>query len=136
MDDDHADPESTGQLHHVELYSSQLESSYQFWNWLLGELGYEQKNSFEQGYSWEKGPLYIVLAAAPEDETFSRQTPGLNHIAFHAASREQVDELTTMVERRDDSKLLYREQHPDAGGYYALYCQSPDGMKLEVVGPP
>ena len=136
MEEDHADPGCAGQLHHVELYSSRLESSCQFWDWLLGELGYERKNSFEDGYSWEKGPTYIVLAAASEDDTFDRQTPGLNHIAFHASSREQVDELTAGVERREDSTVLYRDQHPYAGGYYALYCENLDGVKLEVVGPP
>lgn len=69
------------------------------------------------------------------DQPFDRRTPGLNHLAFHAASREQVDDLTAAVRERDDTTLLYEDQHPYAGGYYALYFEAPEGLKVEVVAP-
>ncbi|QLG29233.1 VOC family protein [Halorarum halophilum] len=136
MEYDHADPEHAGRLHHVELYASDLDASVDFWGWLLGELGYEPKNEWDAGRSWVNGPTYVVLARADEsDLPFDRRAAGLNHLAFHAASREQVDELTAGVRERDDASVLYEDRHPFAGGYYALYCEDPEGLKVEVVGP-
>lgn len=136
MEYDNGDPEHAGHLHHVELCTSDLESSIDFWEWLLGVLGYEPKSDWEGGRSWIKGPTYIVLKRATNSEQrFDRRTPGLNHLAFHANSREQVDEMTASIRERGDSTVLYEEQHPYAGGYYALYCEDPEGIKVEVVGP-
>ena len=136
MDHDHADPERAGQLHHVELYASDLDASVDFWDWLLGELGYEPKEEWDGGRSWVNGPTYVVLVRAADiDRPFDRRSPGLNHLAFHAASREQVDELTAGVRERGDATVLYEDRHPFAGGYYSLYCEDPEGVKVEVVGP-
>jgi catechol 2,3-dioxygenase-like lactoylglutathione lyase family enzyme len=134
-DHDHGDPEHAGGIHHVELYASDIDASMAFWGWLLGELGYEPKNDWSGGRSWINGPTYVVLVDADEEAEFDRNAPGLNHLAFHAASRAQVDDLTDAIREREDAELLYEDQHPHAGGYYALYCEDPEGMKVEVVGP-
>lgn len=136
MGSDHADPTHAGQLHHVELCCADLPSAVDFWDWLLSELGYEPKNSWEGGQSWINGPTYIVLKEAGDsDHAFDRQAPGLNHLAFHAASRAQVETITDGVRERADVSVLYDDQHPYAGGYYALYCEDPEGVKVEIVGP-
>ncbi|GAA0191609.1 VOC family protein [Halobaculum roseum] len=133
---DHGDPGREGQLHHVELYAAELDAVTPFWDWLLGELGYEPKEEWDGGRSWVNGPTYLVLVEADRPtERFDRTAPGLNHLAFHAASREQVDRLADGVRERADASLLYGDRHPFAGGYYALYCESPDGLKVEVVAP-
>ncbi|WP_313694950.1 VOC family protein [Halorarum halobium] len=135
-DYDHADPDHAGGLHHVELYASDLDASLPFWDWLLGELGYEPKKDWESGRSWINGPTYVVLVRAGEtDHPFDRRAAGLNHLAFHAGSRAQVDDLTDGVRERDDASVLYEDRHPYAGGYYALYCEDPEGVKVEIVGP-
>ena len=136
MQEDHADPDRAGQLHHVELYASDLVASVDFWGWLLGELGYEPKREWDGGRSWQNGPTYVVLASTERtDRPFDRREPGLNHVAFHAGSRERIDRITAGVRERDDAAVLYEDQHPFAGGYYALYCEDPEGLKVEVVGP-
>jgi catechol 2,3-dioxygenase-like lactoylglutathione lyase family enzyme len=132
---DHADPEQAGRLHHVELCTADLTGAVEFWGWLLGALGYEPKDRWDGGRSWVNGPTYVVLERAGSGRPFDRHAPGLNHLAFHGEAREQVDELTDGVRRRDDATLLYEDQHPYAGGYYALYCEGPDGVKVEVVAP-
>lgn len=129
-----------GHLHHVELYASDLDTSIAFWEWLLDELGYEPYQDFEGGRSWKFGPTYLVLVQADEeylDEPYHRCRPGLNHLAFHAESREQVDEIAAAVRERDDSTLLYGEDHPYAGGpdYYAAYFEDPERIKVEIVAP-
>ncbi|WP_101297653.1 VOC family protein [Halegenticoccus soli] len=136
MSYDHADPEHAGHLHHVELYASDLDASADFWGWLLGELGYEPKDEWEGGRSWVRGPTYLVLVqAGSPDLPFDRRAPGINHLAFHAASRERVDDITAGVREREDATVLYEDRHPFAGGYYALYCEDPEGIKVEIVGP-
>lgn len=136
MEYDHADPDCAGRLHHLELYASDFERSVAFWDWLLSELGYDPKNDWDGGRSWRCGPTYVVLVQAGDsDHPFDRRGPGLNHVAFHAASREQVDDLTAGVRERPDASVLYEDRHPFAGGYYALYCEDPEGIKVEVVGP-
>lgn len=137
MDDyDHADPDRSGQLHHVELYADEFETARAFWGWWLSSLGYDQKNVWESGVSWINGPTYIVLVDTDVSRPpFDRDAPGLNHLAFHTDSQETVDKLTAGVRERADTRVLFEDQHPYAGGYYALYCESPQGVKLEAIAP-
>jgi catechol 2,3-dioxygenase-like lactoylglutathione lyase family enzyme len=62
---------------------------------------------------------------------------GLNHLAFRGTSREQVDQIVSWL-RSSGHTLLYEDRHPFAGGpdYYAVFCEDPDRIKLEVVAPP
>lgn len=46
-----------------------------------------------------------------------------------------MDALTACVRERGDATVLYEDEHPHAGGYYALYCEGPEGVKVEVVAP-
>ncbi len=59
---------------------------------------------------------------------------GLNHLAFHAASRAQVDDVTVKLKARG-VPILYADRHPYAGGpdYYAVFFEDPDRMKVEVT---
>jgi catechol 2,3-dioxygenase-like lactoylglutathione lyase family enzyme len=133
------DDARAGLLHHVELYASDFEASVAFWDWFLGELGYDRKNDWEGGRSWQRGPSYLVLVDAPEeyaDEGYHRRHPGLNHLAFHAASRDYVDAMTEKLRRRG-RPILYEDDHPHAGGpdTYAVYFEDPERIKVELVAP-
>ncbi|WP_377435808.1 VOC family protein [Peribacillus sp. YIM B13477] len=61
---------------------------------------------------------------------------GLNHLAFHATSRQQVDEIARKLRGRGVT-ILYADKHPFAGGndHYAVYFEDPDWMKVELVAP-
>lgn len=133
------DETRAGLLHHVELYASDFETSVSFWEWFLGELGYEAYQDWADGRSWKCGPTYLVLVRAPEehaDEGYHRRHPGLNHLAFHAESRSQVDELTRKLRERGVT-ILYDDDHPYAGGpdHYAVYFEDPERIKVELVAP-
>jgi catechol 2,3-dioxygenase-like lactoylglutathione lyase family enzyme len=128
-----------GLLHHIELYVSDLERSAAFWGWLLAELGYEPHQSWADGRSWKRGPAYMVLVQAAErhlDPPYHRRRVGLNHLAFHAGSRAEVDRLTAELRRRGVS-ILYADRHPHAGGVesYAVFFEDPDRIKIEVAAP-
>jgi catechol 2,3-dioxygenase-like lactoylglutathione lyase family enzyme len=126
-----------GQLHHVEIYVSDLKTSREFWDWLFTHLGYTLYSEWPQGVSWRLGVTYLVFVQTEErfkDVEYHRCRTGLNHLAFHGGSREEVDELTELLKSRG-VKILYEDKHPYAGGpnYYAVFFEDPDRIKVEVV---
>ena len=128
-----------GLLHHIELYVSNLNRSIDFWSWFLGELGYSLFQEWESGQSWKMGDTYIVFVQTEErflDIPYHRCRVGLNHLAFHADSREHVDDMTMKLKDKGIN-VLYTNQHPFAGGddYYAVYFEDPDRIKVELVAP-
>ena len=128
-----------GTLHHVELYVAELEESLRFWQPFLFKLGYAEFQRWELGSSYMLADTYIVFVQVEVDRAplgYHRKRIGLNHLAFHAASREQVDEVTTWV-RAMGCKVLYEDRHPYAGGpgCYALYFEDPNRIKVELVAP-
>lgn len=129
----------TGTLHHVELYVSDLEKSKEFWGWFLGLLGYKKFQEWDEGISYRLGETYLCFVQTTDKHLgrgYHRCATGLNHLAFHGASREQVDWLRGLVKEKGLSEL-YEEKYPYASGpgYYALYFEDPDRIKVEVVAP-
>ncbi|MDF1508513.1 VOC family protein [Robertmurraya sp. DFI.2.37] len=128
---------TTGLLHHLEIYVSNLAKSKEFWSWLLEELGYRSFQKWDKGESWKLGDTYLVFVQAEErflEPPYHRCRVGLNHLAFHADSRQHVDHLTKRLRERGVS-ILYPGQHPFAGGedHYAVYFEDPDRIKVELV---
>lgn len=106
---------------------------------LLKELGYTPFQKWDTGQSWKLGDTYIVFVQAEQrflDIPYHRWCVGLNHIAFHAESREQVDELTEKLTNMGVA-TLYTDKHPFAGGpeHYVVYFEDPDRIKVELVAP-
>jgi catechol 2,3-dioxygenase-like lactoylglutathione lyase family enzyme len=128
--------EQSGLLHHLELYVIDLDMATAFWGWFLDELGYTEHQRWKDGRSWKLGPTYLVLVRVDtkyRNHEFHRCTPGLNHLAFHAESRERVDEMTQRLHERDVT-VLYEDDHPYAGGpdHYAVYFEAPTPERLKV----
>ena len=126
-----------GKLHHVEIYVRNLNKSKEFWGWLLKELGYKEYQKWEQGISYVFEDTYIVFVQTEKrflDVTYHRCRAGLNHLAFHGGSREFVDDITEKLKVKG-IKILYEDRHPYAGGngYYAVYFEDPDRMKIEIT---
>ena len=129
-----------GALHHVEIYVAVLEESLLFWRPFLSKLGYNEFQKWEHGVSYILADTYIVFVQAEKDHIepgYHRKHVGLNHVAFHAASKEQVDDMTAWV-RALGFRVLYEDRHPYAGGpgCYALFCEDPNRIKVELVAPP
>ena len=128
-----------GTLHHIELYVSNLQESKKFWSWFLQELGYNEFQQWDGGISYKLNDTYIVFVQADEkylDIPYHRKRVGLNHLAFHAESRAEVDQMKEKLKEKGIT-ILYEDQYPFAGGpnYYALYFEDPDRIKVELVAP-
>jgi catechol 2,3-dioxygenase-like lactoylglutathione lyase family enzyme len=129
---------TAGLIHHVELWVPDLERAAGSWGWLLTELGYQPFQRWAGGISFRLGSGYIVLERSPDlvDGRHERRRPGLNHLAFHAADRAQVDQLAADGPAHGWT-LLFADRHPHAGGpdQYAAYLEDADGYEVELVAP-
>ena len=126
----------TGTLHHVELWVPDLERAIAEWGWLLGRLGYAQFQDWDRGRSWRLAGTYIVVEQSPAmtGAGHDRLRPGLNHLAFHAGSRDNVD-IITAVAPAHGWTLLFPDRHPHSGGpeNYAAYLANTDAFEAELV---
>lgn len=126
-----------GLLSHIEINVADLNKSAEFWGWLLGKLGYQPYQQWEQGRSWKLGATYFVIVQVEDAfklQAYHRKRTGLNHLAFHAADRAEVDALTEELRARN-VPILYADRHPYAGGKsnYAVFFEDPDRIKVELV---
>lgn len=124
-----------GALHHVELWLPDDDAAWASFTWLLAALGYERTSTWRTGSSWTLGPTYLVLETGPDVVgAHERRRPGVNHLAFHAGTRADVDALTAAAPRRGWT-LMFADAHPFAGGpdHYAAYLENAAGFEVELV---
>ncbi|MEO7060839.1 MAG: MGMT family protein [Lapillicoccus sp.] len=124
-----------GTLHHVEVWVAHLGASRASWGWLLRELGYRREDEWPTGETWQLGATYVVLEAGPDMRgAHERTRAGVNHLAFHAGTRTDVDRLVTSGGRHGWS-LMFADRHPYAGGpgHYAAYLEDASGFEVELV---
>lgn len=128
-----------GRLHHVEIWVADLSAARERLGWLFQQLGYTVSGEWSEGTSYQGAGEYLVLESGPDvwAEGHERRRPGLNHLAFHAGTRAEVNALTTAARERGFS-LLFADRHPFAGGrsHYAAYLEAPDGFEVELVADP
>ncbi len=128
---------AAGKPHHIEIYCKDLAKSTTFWRWFLVELGYKEYQKWDLGISFKLADTYVVFVQASDkhkDVEFHRCRPGLNHLAFHALNREQVDLIAVQL-REKNIKILYEDKHPNKSNKeaYALYFEDPERIKVELV---
>ena len=82
------------------------------------------------------GTTYLVIEQSPAltARGHDRLRPGMNHLAFQAGTRQEVDTLTAAAPAHGWT-LLFPETHPHAGGpsHYAAYLANTDGFEVELV---
>lgn len=124
-----------GALHHVELWVTDLAASEATLGRLLLRLGYAESRRWTTGVRYDLGGTSLVLEAGPDvSGSHERTRAGLNHLAFHAGTPEELDALT-QVALADGWTLLFPERHPFAGGseHRAAYLADGSGFEVELV---
>lgn len=124
-------------MHHIEIYVSDIARSREFYSWLLEALGFSLYQEWEEGFSYKKDGLYLVLVQAQKKYVangYNRCNIGLNHLAFSCTDSEEIDLLREKLLSKGVT-LLYDDEYPHAGGgeSYAVYFEDPDRIKLEVA---
>ncbi|MBK6702419.1 MAG: VOC family protein [Caulobacteraceae bacterium] len=139
-----------GGIHHIDLTVKDAKASRAFYeacsaSWVIGsrpinDLGDTDPNGYDFDLTTADGFCSIgILNARGEhaDRTHDRYSPGLHHIAWNAASREDVDamheHLLSIGATILDAPAAYPQYGPT---YYAVFFADPDGLKLEYVHKP
>ena len=134
-----------GAIHHLDLTVKDPWSSRAFYSAVLGFLGYRQVREDARGFDWEScepraGSLSIGIMRAEgagRERAHDRYAPGLHHVAWRAASRDDVDRFHDLLRRIGATVLDPPADYPAyADGYYAVFFTDPDGLKLEFVYVP
>lgn len=133
-----------GGFHHIDLNVSDLAAARAVYGPVLEFLGYRCVKDDSQGCEWDlagegRGASLGLKPCDPalKDLRHRRYAPGLHHLAWRAASRDDVDRLHAVLVEQGvtilDPPALYPEY---SGDYYALFFEDPDGIKLELVHAP
>lgn len=126
---------------HIGINLSSSAESLSFWKQLLSYLGFkivEQGEHFDAG----DGQSYFCVSVADsayKERGFHRKSVGLNHIAFRVDSPQLVDEFVNDFLSPRKIEPLYggAKEYPEyAEGYYAVFFEDPDRIKIEVVCEP
>ncbi|MEN8184818.1 MAG: VOC family protein [Myxococcota bacterium] len=139
-----------GSINHVSVTVSDLEAAMEFFRPLLECLGYAPGSVLQNpgtgtrltvNINANNGIAFNVWEAKPglASHPFEVYEPGLHHVAFNVASRDQVDAVRDLVQRIGGQILDGPGEFPyaeDGLGYYAVYFLGPDGLKLECVHMP
>jgi catechol 2,3-dioxygenase-like lactoylglutathione lyase family enzyme len=129
-------------LYHVQINVRDAGRSLPFYKALLGYLEYRTVHESDTvaGFSGRGADIWIMVAhPAHAGHGFHRKRPGLNHVAFRVERRDEVDRFRDefMTPHRlgalYDTPRNFPEYRP---GYYAVFFEDPDRLKLEVAHIP
>lgn len=133
-----------GGIHHIDLTVKDAHASRAFYESVLGFMGYRLADAHPTGYDFDRrgGDEFCsigILSARGEhaDRMHDRYSAGLHHIAWNAASREDVDAMHAHLQSIGANITDPPADYPKYGpGYYAVFFTDPDGLKLEYVFKP
>lgn len=117
-------------------------SDVEFYKTLLTHLGFTMVVEYEYGFGASDGTVSLwVFKVRPKytAHTFHRKALGINHFAFRVSSKAAVDNFYKDYLLQNDIPVLYDgpAEYPEyEPGYYAVYFEDPDRLKLEVVYKP
>ena len=134
-----------GGVHHIDLTVTDPVASRPFYEAVLGFMGYVVVDTYEYGFDMDLrvdgalvGSIGILKARGEQaSRRHDRYSPGLHHIAWNAASRDDVDAMYALLQRIGAVVLDAPADYPRYGaGYYAVFFADPDGLKLEYLFKP
>jgi len=124
-------------LHHVDLAVADVQRSLDFYRDLLGPLGWAERERY-QTYRGTEEVVYLAcgeqyFGIRPADGGKHRYYDvGIEHVAFEAASREEVDGAHARCVETGAYVHFAPEEDRDEEGYYAFFVFDPDGIRVEV----
>jgi glyoxylase I family protein len=134
-----------GAINHVALSASDFARSIEFYDKVLGFMGYVRGEVPESTQQLMKTPLVgwgspngsvTLRPAKSASQGQDRNQPGFNHLAFSAAHRPNVERMYKLLKEIGAQILDPPAEYPYFPGYYAVYFADPDGIKIEFVFVP
>jgi glyoxylase I family protein len=135
---------SRGSINHLALTVRDLDRSTEFYDKVLGFMGYarvEVPEATQQAMktrllAWASPNGSITLRPATGEaasKAHDGKAPGLNHLAFNAENRADVEKLHSLLQEMGARILDAPAEYSYFPGYYAVYFSDPNGFKLEFV---
>jgi glyoxylase I family protein len=133
-----------GSISHLALTASDLVRSTEFFDKVLGFMGYTRVEVREENQqlmktrlnAWASPNGSVTLRPAKGDSArkrHDRDAPGLNHIAFNADDRADVERMHSLLREMGAQILDPPAEYPYFREYFAVYFADPDGVKFEFV---
>lgn len=129
-------------VNHIQINVSSREKSSSFYKDLLGYLGFEIYHEDDQ-ILMMMGNGFLIGITETEDaykkNYFHRKNTGINHLAFFVESRDDIDKFYEEFLKVKNIETLYfsPKEFPEyMEGYYAVFFEDPDRIKLEVLYMP
>ena len=132
----------TSRLYHLQINVSSGERAGAFYRDLFRYLDWRVIHDESGVIAFSDGTVNIWLiptAGSFARRGFHRKGTGLNHLAFRVERREDVDRFRDEFLAPRGMATLYdtpREFPEYRPGYYAIFFEDPDRLKLEVVHVP
>ena len=134
-------------IDHIEITVRDMSTAVPFYDKLLPLLGFDVRRRVN--LVMEEHDKHVLVYEDPRlgftitsprrafmGDTVNRRRPGsLHHLAFKAASREEVDRLHSQMKDIGATIVSPPREYPEytPPGYYALFFKDPDGIKYEIV---
>ena len=136
-----------GGINHLALTVTNLDQSAVFYDKILELAGYArvevppatQELMKTRLLAWTSANGAITMRPVKGEnlrKPHDRNEPGLNHLAFAAGSRAEVDRMHELLKEIGAHILDPPAEYPYFPGYYAVYFTDPDGLKLEFAFVP
>jgi catechol 2,3-dioxygenase-like lactoylglutathione lyase family enzyme len=122
-------------IDHLVLSVGDFARSKEFYQKLLGFLGFKLKYEYEDMAGWSNGKTLFWIAAADargRQHKYRKGDIGFHHYAFEVGSRKDVGALGAFLEK-NDVNIVDPPGEYYGRNYYAVYFTDPDGMKLEAM---
>lgn len=130
------------ELYHIQLNVSDAKTALPFYKRLFAYLEYHVLDQSEEHLGVTNGACDFWIIQTEEEHLgtpYHRKATGINHLAFKVHSREDVDTFTREFLEREKILPLYdtpKEFSEYGPGYYAVFFEGPDRIKLEIAFMP
>ncbi len=129
-------------VYHIQINVSNAKVSLPFYKKLFSYFEYKIIDESEEHIGASNGTTDFWIIQTDKkhlDKKYNRKATGLNHISFKVSSKEDVDKFAREFLKKNKIKPLYdkAKEFPEyKEGYYAVYFEDPDRIKLEVTYVP
>lgn len=130
-------------IEHVQINVTNKAQSFPFYKEFLTILEYKVVMEDDQvlGMASKNDSIWIqqIEEKYKEGTPFHRKRTGINHIALWVSNKDDVDAVTEKFVKPRKLTQLYEtpKEFPEyTTGYYAVFFEDPDRIKIEVVYHP
>lgn len=126
-------------LDHISINVSDIKKSKEFYSKLLTFVGFKLLHEAEDHAGWGQSTCGVWIGQVEDKYKkagYHRKRIGVDHVCFEVEKKEEVDELYQNFLIPNKVSVLYGgpkyyPEYKEGDGYYAVYFEDPDRLKLE-----